>query len=102
MAGQIHQFDIGTEFIFEFRDQDAILPLDDATLIEVIFRKPGAPNVTKEPTLVTDGSDGLARYIALENDLDVTGKWRAQGHVIKPSGEWHSTEAEFTVYPNLD
>jgi len=101
MSDQIHKNDVGTEFVCTFKDNDVILPIDTATTRELIFKKPDGSILTKTPTLLTDGADGIAVYKSIVDDLDVVGRWSLQGRLVFATGTWHTTIAEFVVYDNL-
>lgn len=98
--------DIGTALRVVFYDEDEngnlnILPIDDATLLEIVLQKPDDAEtvVVKTAVVVTDGLDGQAQYMTVDGDLNVEGKWLLEGFVRKPSGEWHTDITEFTVGP---
>jgi len=106
MPGTIHKNDIGTELVCEFKDDDEVLDISAATTIQGKFKKPTGEVIVKTLDLVTDGSDGLAKYVTVSNDLDVVGRWKLQGLVViptpSPSRQFNSTMAEFVVHDNVN
>ncbi len=103
VCDEIHIGDIGTVFRFTFKDQDdVIVNINTATTQEVRFKKPDATINDETTTFVTDGTDGLTKFITtVVGDLDQEGFWEVQGHVILTSGEWRSNTIQFRVHPNL-
>ena len=75
--------------------------ISDATLLEMVLRKPDKTTVTKTGALSTDGTDGLMRYVVEADVLDDDGTWQMQGRVTTPSGVWSTSISSFAVYPNL-
>ena len=77
----------------------ASIDISAATLKEFIIQRPDGTNLTpnKSTSFVTDGTDGKIQYTTLAADLNVTGNWKVQAHIILPSGDWKSTVATFTV-----
>ena len=100
-SGEIHIGDIGTRFIVTVRDGEAVCPLELATTLQIIFKRPDKQLLTKTATLVTDGSDGQIQYTTIAGDLSQAGAWSFQARIVSPAGEWHSDIQPFTIYPNL-
>jgi hypothetical protein len=100
-ANEIHLEDIGTIFEITLKDGDAIVDLQLATTMEILFLPPNKVAVTQTAVHKTDGSDGIIQYTTLADDLDQVGRWKIQAHVILPAGEWKSDVAEFKVHSNL-
>lgn len=102
MACGIHVGDVGTQFRVTVQDcNSTVIDISDATTTEIIFKKPNGDTITQTAYFLTDGSDGIIRYIAASGDLDTTGSWKIQSHIITPSGEWNSEFKTFKVHRNL-
>ena len=102
MACEIHKLDIGTVLRLTMLDCDGVvLPINDATIKEIILRKPDKTVVTKVAIFTTTGTDGQIEYITILDDLDQKGSWSIQGRIVTPSGEWKSSIAKFKVLDNL-
>ena len=103
MLGHVRYNDIGTEFAYEFYDQDGeILNIGPATLITAYFQRPDLTTFTKTAILETDGSDGIAVYKTVDGDMNQSGKtWRTQAKVDMPLGSWRSEPYNFEVGANL-
>lgn len=106
---EIHLGDIGTSFELTFYESVCtgtvqtieVVDISTATTMEIIFSKPDGTTVTQTAVFVTDGTDGAIRYFSQTGDLDQTGNWKVQGHVILPTGEWYSSISKFKVFANL-
>jgi hypothetical protein len=109
VAATIHVNDVGTEFRGTFVDENGdILDLSSATSVEMWFEKPAATEgdapevVERTATLVTDGTDGLAKYVTVASDLDRAGNWRVQGVAyFGASSPVHADVIKFKVLANL-
>lgn len=99
---EIRVDDIGTTFRVTIKNKSTgeIQDISDATTLDFIFTKANKEIVTKDGTLVTDGSDGKVEYVTLEGDLDVAGTWRLQVYLVLPSGEWRTNKHSFRVHRN--
>lgn len=98
---EIHQYDIGTAFTATIMDDDEIVDVSDATAMYLLFEKPSGTAVTKTALPVTDGKDGKIRYVTVLNDLDESGQWYIQAHLIGPTYNRRSERKRFIVYPNI-
>lgn len=102
MACEIHKLDIGTVLRLTMLDCDeVILPINDATVKEIILKKPDKTVITRTASFTTNGIDGKIEYITVLDDLDIKGTWNIQGRIVTPSGEWKSSIAKFKVIDNL-
>lgn len=94
--------DVGTAFRATVKDQDeSVVDLSAATLLELIFRKPSQEVVTKTASLYTDGSDGKMQYVTVTGDLDLPGLWRVQARVTVGGASWSTSIETFRVHKNL-
>lgn len=101
-ANEIHVNDIGTIFRVTFKNSaGTVVPIPDATVKQIRFKKPDKTVLPKDGDFTIDGSDGQLQYTSLSGDLDQAGHWLLQGYVKLPTGEWSSDIVEFEVYPNL-
>lgn len=98
---EIRVGDIGTVFEVTLYDCDQIVDVSGATTKEIIFLKPDNTKVVKTAVFKTDGTDGIIQYVTIQDDLDQQDKWKLQGHVVLPTGEWHTDIVSFKVYTNL-
>ena len=104
MAAEIHLYDIGTSFQITLYDDDVIVDVSSAIGINtktITFKKPSGVTIEKEATFLTDGSDGIIKYITIEDDLDELRTWEIQAKVTLTSGTWRSNIDKFKVYENL-
>ncbi len=101
---EIHVGDIGTSFTGIIQDGSSVVDISSATTKELIFENPAGDSITKDATLVGDGTDGQMEYVTVGDDdiIDVKGEWKIQGHVVfSASQEWHTDVQSFTVHPNI-
>ena len=91
-----------TDFVVTIKACDgSALDISTATAMDFVFRKPDLSVIARAASFLTDGSDGVLRYIASSSDLDQSGTWSYQAEVTLPSGLWYSDIVEFEVYQNL-
>lgn len=98
---EIHQDDIGTILETTIKNNNVPVDISIATTKEILLKKPSGALLTKTGVLVTDGTDGKMKHTTVSGDLDESGVWEIQGHIISPSGEWRSDIKKFSVFPNL-
>lgn len=107
-VNEIHLDDVGTIFEItmqecnETTDQNDIVDISQATVMQILLRAPDGGVLTKTAIHSTDGTDGKMRYVTIAGDLDETGTWKIQGRVTLPTGTWSSDRQSFKVYGNLD
>ena len=100
-AGDIHVGDI-VQFISTILDQNGIaVNLSSATTKDFLLQKPDGTFLTKAGSFYTDGTDGILMYITTNSDLNQSGSWRFQWHVIYTSNEQHTDVIKFKVLANL-
>jgi hypothetical protein len=94
--------DIGTVFRLTIVDEvEDPVNISAATTTDIRFQKPDETSVDQTASFTTDGTDGLIEYVVAADDLDMSGKWRIQAHIITPAGEWRSEIETFWVQENL-
>jgi len=94
----IKKNDYGTIFRIAIEDETgAIENVSGATTKEIIFKKPDGKNLTGTAVFTNDGTDGEIEYKTVSGDIDLSGDWKYQGHIVTPSGAWRTKELEFTV-----
>jgi len=92
----------GTAIELRFLDGNKIVPLQTATLKQIVLRKPdGTTKLTKTAVFTTDGSDGKIEYVTVAGDIDVAGMWEAEGYVETPEGGYPSSAFEFEAEDRL-
>lgn len=108
---EIHENDIGTEFIVTITECvdgiDVPLDISSATDKEIVFSTGGtATTFTAIFTSIAsggagDGTDGKISYFSILGDLTPSGTYKIQGIVTTPAGKWYSTIEKFKVVSNL-
>lgn len=98
---EIHNGDIGTIFEVTVYDGNSVVDVSGALTLQLIFGKPSGNTMTKNATLVTDGTDGKIQYITVNGDIDEDGYWTLQAYIRLAAGNWRSNIADFRVYENL-
>jgi hypothetical protein len=100
-ADEIHQNDIGVQFLATVKDGSAVVDISTASVKQLIFKKPSNTVVAQSGTFSTNGTDGKMYYISVSGDLDECGTWSLQGYVDINSGKWHTDIHKFQVHRNL-
>lgn len=97
----LHLNDVGTIFEVTILDENVAVPVDNATVKQIIFLKPDGTKLTKNAGFVTDGTNGVIYYVGIAGDLNVVGIWGIQGFIDSPTWEGFTSIAYFRVKPNL-
>jgi hypothetical protein len=98
---EIHNGDIGTIFELTVYDGSTVVDLSSALELKIIFGKPSGATLTKDASLVTDGTDGKIEYTTVNGDIDEDGYWTLQVYIRLATGNWRSNIIDFKVYENL-
>jgi hypothetical protein len=98
---EVHLNDIGTVFRVTLYDGEDLLDCSAALDIKIIFQKANGTRVEKDAVFMTDGTDGIIQYVAVDGDINVIGNWKIQGYIQLPSGKWKSNVEKFKVYANI-
>lgn len=100
---KIHLGDIGTVFELTVKDADtkALVPIQTASVKQIIFKAPSGATKTTTAVFKTDGSDGVIQYTTIADDLDEEGAWELQGYVVTPTFTNHTSIDTFIVSGNL-
>jgi len=101
MPSEIHVNDIGTRFLATIQDNGDIVDVSNASIINMIIKKPDDEVVHKTANLLTDGTDGKIYYDTIAGDLDEAGQYKLQGRVSLPSGTYYTDIYTFHVHCNL-
>lgn len=101
MSSEIHVGDIGTEFRVTVKDNDVVVDVSSATVLNMIFRKPDGTLLTTNADLYTDGTDGIIYYRAVYGDLDQPGIYKLQAYVEISGGSYYSSIGSFKAVCNL-
>ena len=103
MTMQINDF--GTVLLITIKDQDDatvnVSSADAEAKRQITFRRKDGSEITKSLSFDSDGTDGKVEYTFADGDIDITGEWEYQVYLDLTAGEWYSSKAVFTVYPNL-
>ena len=107
-TGEVHVGDIGTKFIFTFKDEQAagqvVLPIGGTDTHFVVFKKPDRTTAQETTVREGDGTAGQVSFTTINADnLDQAGRWEAQAEltVVSPSQVHRSEIVEFVVHKNL-
>lgn len=77
------------------------IDISTATTKKWLFQKPDGSLLTVDGDFLTDGTDGILVYRTTPFDLDQSGTWRYQIHVIFNSNEQYTDITKFKVFANL-
>ena len=101
--------DTGTSIEFLIKECDdsdpdnpveVLVDVHNATDMSITFvKEDGTDLVVTNPDVgfLTDGTDGIIRYLTLSDTLDVVGTWKAQLRVTMPGGVWYTSIIKFKV-----
>lgn len=102
MASEIHIGDIGTIFQITIVDQNGVVDLTNVDSKVIIFQRPdNGGGFQVQASLVTDGSDGLIKYVTQSGDLNQAGTWQIQGRITFGTDVFSTDIQKFKVYRNL-
>ena len=97
-----HVGDIGLDIVVTLYDRTVLInTLGTATVLTLIFKKPGGEVIERDAVLVTDGTDGKVHYVTVAGDLDRPGIWTVQGYFEMPGWSGRSNTYTFPVGGNL-
>ena len=101
---EVHEFNIGTRFIFTVFDQDkVVIDISTATTMEVLFQRPDRTTFAKVAIFTGDGTDGRLEYVSEVNDLTPAGDWFIQARVANlPSSDFRSEVLPLKIHGNID
>jgi hypothetical protein len=71
--------------------------ISDATTKEIKFKSPDGRNLVKTASFTTDGTDGNIQYKTTSGDLNISGTWKWQPHVVTPTDNWYGNLSTFNV-----
>lgn len=99
----IHIGDVGTVIRLTVIEDDGKTPVNvsEATVKKFYFRKPNGVKFNKPAEFDSDGTDGKLKYVTLENDIDVTGRWEVQARIEIGTAKYYSIKTTFIVHENL-
>jgi len=100
-VNEIHVSDIGTIFEITVKDGASTLNISGASTKQIIFKRPDKQTVTKSALFKTDGTNGILKYTTVAGDLNQSGTWSLQVHLVLAAGTWRSDITDFEVYANL-
>jgi len=101
MSNEIHINDIGSKLLITVLDDDQIVDLSSAILLNIYIRKPDGTLLERIATLETDGKDGKMYYLTQSGDLSESGNYKIQGRVIVSGGTYYTSTGSFKVHCNL-
>lgn len=99
---QIHVGDKNVDFVITITEDCVAVDISGASSKVIYFTKPSGEVLTKTALFVTDGTDGLIHYQAIDGDLNESGVWKIQARVDLGSGSSYGTPIKtFKVFCNL-
>lgn len=101
-ANEIHEDDVGIQFMPTISNGTNAIDLSTATTKDLIFKKPGGDILTKGASFYTDGTDGVIYYTSVSGDLSENGRWKMQAHIVTPSSDFKTDIYNFKVSRNLE
>ncbi len=98
---QIQVGDFGTVFRVTIKEDDVVVDVSAATEITFRFEKPDGSVVEREGEFASTGTDGAVNYTLQDGDIDTSGTWRYQVHVVTPDFALSTDVGKFKASPNL-
>lgn len=93
---------IGVVFKLTVKEDGVIVDINSATTKQMIFTKADGVVLTKTASFLTDGTDGVLKYVSIAGDLTPAGDWQVQGRLVLPAGfDGKTSIVEFSVLGNL-
>ncbi|MCP4201792.1 MAG: BppU family phage baseplate upper protein [bacterium] len=77
------------------------IDINDATTMELRFRKKDNSTVVKDADFVHDGSNGEIQYVVEAGFYDQHGTWEIQAYVEGPGYKYSSEVKDFPVLANI-
>jgi len=91
----------GTVIELRFLEGNKVVPLQTATLKQIVLLSPDGTKSTKTAVFTTDGSDGKIEYKIIAGDINLEGMWHAEGYVETPEGGYPSSSFKFEAENRL-
>ena len=93
---------IGLAIELGLRERYDVLNVSSASPINIIIEKPDHSKTTYPASFLTDGKDGVVRYVTTTvNDLDQEGTYSIQAYMEMSGFKGYSTVSTFEVHANL-
>lgn len=93
--------DVGTVIEFTLCDESGELHDLTGTTVTGRFQRPDGTVFERELQLGADASEGIARYVFENGEIDQVGTWWFQPIVESGAGRWHGTVQRVRVHRNL-
>jgi len=100
----IHMGDMGTVIRLTVTENDGETPVNvsGATVKTFYFVKPNGEKFNKPAEFDSgNGIDGKLKYITVEGDIDVAGRWQVQARIEIGTAKYFSSVTTFIVKSNL-
>lgn len=103
MQDEFQVSNIGSAIVLRVVEDETPVDISAATDIKIRLKPPSGATIEKTAEFVTDGSDGLIRYVTTQtSDLSAAGQWYAQGKItFSSSAIYYSEVLGFKVRANI-
>lgn len=101
MASEIHVDDVGTRFLITIKEDDEIVDISDADVINIYIKRPDDSLLARIGTIV-DGPNGLLYYDIQAGELNEAGLYKLQGRVSIGNATYYTTIYNFQVHCNVE
>ena len=88
---------IGTKLRWTVLDEEEILDVSNASIMQLKLLKPDGSSVTKPLTHITDGTDGRVEYVVESGVLNIAGTYKWQLYLAISTWQDHSSKGHFVV-----
>jgi hypothetical protein len=101
MASEFRLGDVGSVLQTTVTEDNVAVDLSSATSLVYDIVKPSGRRLTRNGTLIGDGTTGQLRYVFVAGELDESGRWTYQLSITMPTGRWTTSVTEFSVVQTL-
>lgn len=89
--------DTGTKLLITVADENGIVDLSGATLLQIKLKRPNGQRVVKTAQLQGPATSGVIGYTTQANDLNAVGVWEVVAHIEFADAAWTTLPESFAV-----
>lgn len=102
MTDEVHIEDVGTIIRVYIKEKGSPLDLTNASVIKMKFERKDRSKFQVDGTPYGSPIDGAVQCLSDKDFFTGKGKMTVQIYLEYPSGKWHTSEAEFEVFENIE
>ena len=101
MSDEVHIGDEGTIVRISIFENGEPLDLTDASVIKMKFQRKDRTSFQVDGSIYGAATNGVVQCVSSAAYFTGKGKMTVQVYLEYPSGKWHTSEAEFEVFENI-